>query len=175
MNMMNMITVDIKTLNGDVFQISCEEGSKLYQLLNKIKEYNQDYDTYFLRFFDISTEKEIKYNDTILDGQNIFLVISLDVFIKTEIYCHNDDEYGIEIFWRPFHLKSLKYSKKLDLLYYPSEKVFFNDIDDNEYKYTNLEELFEKECTECPEIKQNIIQEVMKKLVFIKNDPHIFC
>mgnify|MGYP000188529736 CR=1 FL=1 len=39
-----MITVDIKTFKGDLFKISCDEGSKLDQLLNKIKEFEKQID-----------------------------------------------------------------------------------------------------------------------------------
>jgi len=159
-----MITVDIKTFKGDLFKISCDEGSKLDQLLNKIKDYSQDYNNDFLRLFDIDTEKEIKHDLSYLeDGQKIFLFISTDVFVTTDMYIYHDDEYGISVFWRPLHLTSLIYARKVDILYVPSRKVFIYD-DDGDKAYSSLEELLSKECTEYPEIqKQNMIQEVMKR------------
>jgi len=160
-----MITINIKTLKGDLFQILCKEGSNLDDILHKIKEYDQEYNNDFLRFFDISTEKEIKYDDILENYQHIFVFVSTDVFVNTSIYPHYEDEYGIEILWRPFHLKSLRYLKKVDMLYFPSSKTFIydKDKDGEEISYKSLEELIEKECL-YPEIqKKNITQKVMEK------------
>lgn len=161
-NIETMKIANIKTFNGDFFQI---KYNKFYDLLEKIEEYNNDYNKIFVRLFydykgeyDDNNDNEIKY-DELKDEEDIFLFMTTDINIKIEKYCHNEDKYGLDIFFIPSIDKLDKY--KIELLYIPSKKQF---IDENDDEYTCLRSLLEDKLI-FPKIqKENAISTISNEL-----------
>jgi len=130
--------VNIKTFSGDciIFNVN---GVK--DLLSSLKDYNQEYSTAFL--YDISTEKMIKTEDELKDGQELFMVASL-VDVDMDICTFEKDLVNVEI---EFISNGRKH--KEDIFYYPSTGVIIEafvcckECDGGE-EYMDLESLLEK-------------------------------
>jgi len=170
------ITIHIKTFVGNCFDIKCNGCAE--DLIKKIEEYNSEYSHWFIRLYDVDSESEIKNTDKIENNQTIFLVISTDIDIKVSIYCHHDDEYGIDLTVMPTHLKhlNLKYLKSVglkcytDFIYVPSSGKFFDFFDDGDDEqedcddFQELVEAFLDRDIKYPKTqKQIVIDTVMKR------------
>lgn len=145
------MTVNINTITGDSFSVFIDLDNDCHQLIDKIEEYNKEYNRYFMKLYDVKTETEIKIKEKLADGQNIFLVMSLPE-IKMLHFCHNDDEYGIEIYITSNGCGiSNFFNKRFSFLYILSEEKIIDYQDDEEYDkkdILNIEKLMYKKLEE---------------------------
>lgn len=145
-----MTLVNINTITGDSFSIFIDNDNDCRQLIDKIEDYNKDYNRYFMKLYDVKNETEIKIDDNLTDGQHIFLVMSLPE-IKMLDFCHHDDEYGIEIYIKSNGCGIVNFlDKRLTFLYILSNQKIIDYEDDEEYdkKDKNIEKLMYKKLEE---------------------------
>jgi hypothetical protein len=135
--MLNRVT--IKTFSGDCFIFNV---NSVKDLLSNLKE-NQEYSYSMVCLYDASTEKMIKMEDELKNGQELFMVASL-VDVEMDTSTLGKDIVNVEI---EFISNGIKH--KEDLFYYPSTGVIIEafvcckECDGSE-EYRDLEILLEK-------------------------------